>query len=195
MSVMTTNVFNSDIFLSPIQACRKIFPFIHFGTIQSWIRDGLITPVEVPNRPSGPGSGAKLDIADLTTIGIVYSMLRLGATHKRLKADEVNRSDVFLFHEPSEKKKTGFRKAVRPPNMDASGRLIQEYLMKHNFHVTVHLSPYVPVIPRAIVIDFYPTSESEQYGWLWERLDTYQEVVGHSYINCKTWHDFVGNRL
>jgi hypothetical protein len=188
------------IFLSPMKACRQVFPFLHFSTLQLWIRKGLITPIEVPKKAAGPGSGTKLDIADLTTIGIIYSMLQFGASYKRLEADKINRSDVLYFLEPQETpEKSVFRKSERlGPVLDQSGRQIQEYLLRHKFEIMAHLSPFIPGNePRAIRIDFYPLSDAETYKWLWDReiMDTYHEVVGHSFINCNTWFQYVVRRL
>lgn len=199
-SVMNDAVNIDNIFLSPMQACKTVFPFLHFSTLQLWIRKGLITPVQIPKKAAGPGSGAKLDIADLTTIGIIYSLLQFGASYKRLEADMLNRSDVLLFKEERERPVgVEIRKAKIPgPDIDASGRQIQEYLVKHKFEVMAHLSPYIPrKNVRPIIIDFYPISDSDTHKQWWDRqlMDTYHEVVGHSFINCNTWYQYVRSRL
>lgn len=184
---------------SPRKACKEIFPFLHMSTLQLWIRKGLLTPLHAVEGPSGPGTGTKLDMADLVTIGVIHSMLRVGVGYQRLKADRLYRSDIISFSGQEEKyDKLTIRPPRKPSKIDEAGRSIQEFLYNHWFKVTVHVSPYIETTePRAAIIHVYPSSDETFHKWLcgWHLKDTDYEVLGHFFINCDTWFQYVSERI
>ncbi len=196
--VMMETDYDSIIY-SPRKACKEVFPFLHMSTLQLWIRKGLLTPFHAVDGPSGPGTGTKLDLSDLVTIGVLHSMLRVGVGYQRLKADKINRSDVISFADQEEKySKLTIRPARKLSKIDEAGRSIQEYLFNHKFKVTVHVSPYIEMKePRAAMIHIYPSSDEKFHEWLCgEHLrDSYHEVLGHFFINCDTWFQYVCERI
>ncbi len=110
-----------------------------------------------------------------------------------------NRSDIISFADQEEKfSKLTIRPAKELSKIDEAGRSIQEYLFNQHFEVTVHVSPYIEMKePRATVIHIYPSSNVTFHEWLCgEHLrDTNHEVLGHFFINCDTWFQYVCERI
>ena len=170
------------------EATKFVYPKINDATIHQWMSKGIFSPYVYEPPPAGPGRGCKLDLADLVTIGLIHSLLQFGLRFEELKSDASDKGHILHFREVEQP----FEE--RWGNIQDPTRRIQNFMSRYKFDVTVHW-PRLYGFSKQIVL-FYPTADYRYFsGQLSSIMDVDPTAIGHVFINCDSWFQYVCRQL
>lgn len=141
--------------LSVRETSNLIYPFFTPQALAKWIKKGVFRPSVHVETPAGPGTGSKLDFADLVTVGILIDLFDAGLTFRDFTIHgHTFQTSSIQFQCPLDiaqhrmlAQGVPFRDVVKYDDLATLGpRAIQRYLERLDFQVHVWVEVVRPLI-------------------------------------------------